>query len=115
MGRTTNGKRRTISRSQRYPGTAGEAGAGRFFESADARGKGCGGGIDAGRGSIFGGCLLDLGDQGGAYYGGVGQAAEDRDVAGERDAEADSDGKLCEGAGAARKMVSRCWAARMRR
>jgi hypothetical protein len=65
-----------------------------LLEGANAGGEG-------GAGSFYGFRVFDFGDEGGAYYRGVGEAAEDRDVAGEGDAEAYRDGKLRDGAGAA--------------
>ena len=52
-----------------------------------------------------GGGLLDCGDEGGADDGGVGEAAENGDVAGEGYAEAYGDGKLREGTGAAHERM----------
>ena len=63
--------------------------AGGFFEFQDTFAQRGGGGIG-------GGCVFDFGDQRGADYGSVSQATENADVAGERDAEANGDGKIRE-------------------
>jgi hypothetical protein len=65
-----------------------------LFEFLDAIAKSDDGGI--GRRGVF-----DLGDERRAYNRGIGEAAEDADVAGERNAEADGDGKIGEVACAA--------------
>lgn len=62
----------------------------------DAFAQGGGGGI--GRGGVF-----NFGDERRAYYGGVGEAAEDADMSGERNAEAHGDGEIGETAGAAQE------------
>ena len=46
-------------------------------------------------------CVFDFGDERGAYYSRIGEAAEDGDVAGEGDAEAYGDGELRDGPRAA--------------
>jgi len=56
---------------------------------------------EGGAGGFHGFCVFDFGDERGADYGGVGQAAEDGNVAGEGDAKTYRDGKLGDGASAA--------------
>src|SRR5713226_9681338 len=63
-----------------------------FFERAEAIAKGNGCGSDGWR-------FFNFGDEGGADDGGIGEAAENGDMAGKRNAEADGDGKLRDAAG----------------
>src|SRR6266436_5778613 len=75
---------------------AGEAVAGGFFERANAFRERRGSGIHGLR-------LFNFGDKSGADDGGVGEAPENGNVAGKRDAEADGDGELRDAAGTAVK------------
>jgi hypothetical protein len=63
-----------------------------LLQGADTGGEGGAGGVDR-----F--CVFYFGDEGGADYGGVGEATQDGDVARERDAETYRDGELRHGAG----------------
>src|SRR5712664_4483298 len=73
---------------------AREAVGGGLLEGADSGGEG-------GAGGFYGFCVFNFRDEGGTDYGGVGEAAEDGNVAGEGDAETYRDGELRDGAGAA--------------
>lgn len=87
----------------------GEAVAGGFFEGMDFGGESLCGLVDCTGGVVARGGLLNFGYERGADDGGVGEATEDGDVAGQRNAEADSDGKLRDAAGAAEKGGKIVW------
>src|SRR5580704_1696570 len=76
----------------------------RFMERPRGE-RGRSGGINGGWRGVSSGGFFDLGNERRADDRGIRQAAKNRDVAGQRDAEANGDGKLGDFASAARK----CW------
>src|SRR5437870_13539590 len=82
---------------------AGKTVAGSFLERAETVGKSGSGGVNGGRCRIWHRGFFNFGHEGRADDGGVGEAAEDGNMAGERDAEADGNGNLRGAAGAAQK------------
>src|SRR6266704_6261602 len=82
---------------------AGKTVAGSFLERAETRSKSGSGGVNGRRCRIWHSGFFNFGHEGRADDGGIGEAAEDGDVAGERDAEADGNGELCDAAGAAQE------------
>src|SRR6266568_3944285 len=82
---------------------AGKTVTGSFLERAETRSKSGSGGVNGGRCRIWHSGFFNFGHEGRADDGGVGEAAEDGDVAGERDAEADGNGELRDAAGPAQE------------
>src|SRR6266478_6833237 len=82
---------------------AGKTVAGSFLERAETRSKSGSGGVNGGRCRIWHSRFFNFGHERRADDGGVREAAENGNMAGERDAEADSNGELRDPAGAAQK------------
>src|SRR5216683_799915 len=82
---------------------AGKTVAGSFLERAETVGKSGSGGVNGGSCRIWHSRFFNFGHEGRADDGGIREAAEDGDVAGERDAEADGNGELRDAAGPAQK------------
>src|SRR5713101_3866853 len=71
---------------------AGKTVAGSFLERAETRSKSGSGGVNGGSCRIWHSRFFNFGHEGRADDGGIGETAEDGDVTGERDAEADGNG-----------------------
>src|SRR6266568_8267559 len=82
---------------------AGKTVTGSFLERAETRSKSGSGGVNGGRCRIWHRSFFNFRHEGGADDGGVGEAAENGDVAGEREAEADGNGEFRDGAGPAQE------------
>src|SRR5260370_1027577 len=80
---------------------AGKTVAGSFLERAERRSKSGSGGVNGGSCRIWKSRFFNFGHEGRADDGGIGETAEDGDVTGERDDEADGNGELRDAAGAA--------------
>src|SRR5260370_38080178 len=82
---------------------AGKTVAGSFLERAETRSKSGSGGVNGGSCRIWHSRFFNFGHEGRADDGGIGETAEDGDVAGGREAEAGGNGELREAAGAAQR------------